>query len=311
MRLCASPVWFVLVQAGKYYESDNQPYCEQHYFALTAEKCDFCHQTVEESNLARVAGKAYHNSCLFCHHCNAPLAKKGSIFQKDNHVYCREDYLNFFCKRCTACGDHLVNSCVTVNEEFYHPECLKCSVCQKQLDKYICMAGHLRCDEHTEFSTDKFNCAVCSKVIESTVVMSAGKKCHEACFNCSVCGDKLSKSSAWLKNDQFCCQKCLLLKDDKSKSSSSSAAGAGAGAGRRFSSLSLSRLSHFLVCRVLSWSVLSTPHPASFVLSSSLRRFSISIGRAASIQKVCPLQSAANFLAIIFTCSLSGLLLDF
>ena len=39
---------------------------------------------------------------------------------------CRNDYLNFFCKRCTACSNHILKHCVSVNDEYYHPECLQC-----------------------------------------------------------------------------------------------------------------------------------------------------------------------------------------
>ena len=54
----------------------------------------------------------YHSHCLSCNHCELPLAKKGSIFQKDGVVYCKPDYLNFFCKRCTACAEHILKHCI-------------------------------------------------------------------------------------------------------------------------------------------------------------------------------------------------------
>ena len=44
--VCSQPF-----ENGKYYEHEQQPYCETHYVALTAEKCDFCKKPVDENNL--------------------------------------------------------------------------------------------------------------------------------------------------------------------------------------------------------------------------------------------------------------------
>lgn len=211
-RDCGKPF-----EAGKYYEHEGQPYCEQHYVDLTSEKCEFCKKAVDDTNLVRVQGRAFHSSCLFCSHCQTPLAKQGSIFQREGQAFCRGCYLTFFCKRCTACGDHILQSCVTVNNELYHPACLKCSVCAKKLEKYICISGYLRCEEHVDFSTDPFPCHVCGKDIDPNPgpTLFAGKKVHDACFNCDICKSKLDKTTAWLKKDWLCCQNCLMLKDDR------------------------------------------------------------------------------------------------
>jgi len=79
------------------------------------------------------------------------------------------------------------------------------------------MAGHLRCEEHTDFTTDKFDCSVCLKSIDGVPVLAAGKKCHEECFVCAFCADKLTKTASWLKQDQFCCGKCLMIKEEGRK----------------------------------------------------------------------------------------------
>jgi len=208
---------------GKYYESDEQPYCEKHYFALTAEKCEHCRKPVPEgSNSVRVQGKIFHSDCLTCTHCGTFLAQTGSVFQKDGLVYCRNDYLNFFSKRCTACGEHLLNACISVNDEFYHPECLRCSICNKSMDKYICIEGHLRCEEHTDFLTEKFACCVCNELIDENVVRCAGKKAHEECFVCSICGEPAQKATCTLRDDRFCCPNCVMLKDVRKATRASS-----------------------------------------------------------------------------------------
>jgi hypothetical protein len=91
--------------------------CDEHYFLITAEKCASCGDGVKDADMVRVQGKVFHSHCLACCHCGLPLARKGSIFQKDGNVYCRSDYLNFFCKRCTACSEHILRHCISVNDE--------------------------------------------------------------------------------------------------------------------------------------------------------------------------------------------------
>jgi len=199
--------------------------CDEHYFLITAEKCAACGEGVKDADMVRVQGKVFHSSCLACCHCGLPLARKGSIFQKDGNVYCRSDYLNFFCKRCTGCAQHILRHCVSVNDEFYHPDCLKCSACSKKLDKYICISGSLRCNEHTELGVEPISCSQCNKLIEGEVVLSVGMKLHPACFKCAQCQKPLAKSTAKLKDDkQLCCPECMLKKDPTLRARNAAAA---------------------------------------------------------------------------------------
>jgi len=205
--------------------------CDEHYFQLTAEKCASCGQGVKDVDMVRVQSKIFHSHCLSCSHCGLALAKKGSIFQKDGQVYCRNDYLNFFCKRCTACADHILRHCISVNDEYYHPDCLVCSVCRNKLDKYICICGYLRCPDHTEVAVDPPNCSVCNKKIEGEVTLSVGKKLHPECFKCHFCKKDLDKANAKLKDDQLCCAACIYKKDPSLMAKNAAAAAAAASTG--------------------------------------------------------------------------------
>jgi hypothetical protein len=83
--------------------------------------------------------------------------------------------------------------CIGVNDEFYHPDCLTCAVCDKKLEKYISISGSLRCNEHTDVAVDPIQCAVCSKTVEGEVVLSVGMKMHPDCFRCASCKKQLAK----------------------------------------------------------------------------------------------------------------------
>lgn len=206
---------------GKYYEKDSLPYCEEDYFVLTADKCDKCNLPIRDSaDLVKVSQQVYHSACLSCVHCGINLTHKGSIYQKDGAVYCKSDYLNFFTKICTACGTHILKHCISVNDEFYHPDCLLCSVCHVKLDKYICILGHLRCSHHTEFSCDKLQCSVCDQTIEDdNITLSVGKRVHEHCYTCAYCQQHLNKATCKLKDGNLCCPQCIMKKDEALHSS--------------------------------------------------------------------------------------------
>lgn len=199
---------------GKYFEHEGFPFCEDHYYEATGSMCANCLKPIKDvSNRVCVQGKNYHSDCITCHHCKEPLARKGKIFQKDGVIYCSTDYLNFFSRRCTTCGDHITGRCVTVNDESYHAECLKCSICTVRLDKYICIAGHLRCSAHADDATPPFPCSFCARSIESDPMAFAGRKYHSDCFKCRSCGVALSKMDARLKGDRLVCQPCLMIPD--------------------------------------------------------------------------------------------------
>jgi hypothetical protein len=101
-------------QNGKYFEHENKAYCEEHFYALSSEKCAQCGRGIKEQELVRVQGKVYHSGCLSCHFCGISLTGNNkSIFSKENNVYCREDYLNLFVKRCTACADFILKQVST------------------------------------------------------------------------------------------------------------------------------------------------------------------------------------------------------
>ena len=103
------------------------------------------------------------------------------------------------------------------------------SYCRKKLDKYICISGNLRCNEHTENVVDPVKCSQCALVIQGEVVLSVGKKMHMECFKCSYCQKALAKATAKLKDDKLCCPECMLKKDPSRRAINAAAAAAASG----------------------------------------------------------------------------------
>jgi len=154
-------------KGGKYFPKDNRPYCEEHFYLLSAKKCGHCDQPViEKDGKVSIGGKIYHGKCVFCSHCQTPLGGSSEMLRKDDKIYCREHFNDFVCKVCTGCGKHIYDQCIAVNSEFYHPDCLRCSVptCGKKLERYTCVSGYLRCPEHEEEECPTIQCSICKKI---------------------------------------------------------------------------------------------------------------------------------------------------
>eukprot|EP00808_Paulinella_micropora_P013147 g60975.t1 len=199
---------------GQYFEGpDKNPYCEEDFYLLSAMSCALCGKPVTENQgKVTVEGSIYHPGCVHCEQCGKRLDDGGAIVKRLGKLYCKPDYLTLFCKICSECGKPVMDHCISVNEEYYHPACLLCSVCDKQLDRYLCIGGFLRCAEHQDFDTPNIICGHCKKNVYKNVVRSCGLKVHADCFTCCVCSKTLTKLEARLKNDKLCCQDCALEK---------------------------------------------------------------------------------------------------
>ena len=197
---------------GKYFESGEYPYCELHFQELTLERCAKCSQPVTPDETVKVGGSIYHAACLQCSFCQCALGGKGSLFQKEGRLFCQDDYMALYCKRCTRCSEFINKNCITVNSEYYHPACLQCDVCDKQLEKYICVNGHLRCSDHADVRGDLFQCDKCKKDIDhdDDVVRAVGRKFHTYCFTCQYCNKQLDKATVKVKEKRVSCPECLM-----------------------------------------------------------------------------------------------------
>lgn len=67
------------------------------YFFLQTEQemCYACGQLISDRYLLHVNGRSWHPHCLRCSICQAALDRQPSCFIKDDHVYCRTDYVRW------------------------------------------------------------------------------------------------------------------------------------------------------------------------------------------------------------------------
>lgn len=195
---------------GKYYEgADKNPYCEEHNPNFPECTLSTCDKRVSPQETVKAGGLVFHRGCLTCTFCKKPVGEVDGVFSKDDKYYCGTHYYELFVPRCTSCGEFINSNSLSANEENYHEKCLKCGICDAQLDRYISVMGILRCDDHLETIVDPCQCSVCDKPIDDEVIPTLGKKVHPTCFNCQFCGKKLEKATAKIKDGKLSCFECL------------------------------------------------------------------------------------------------------
>lgn len=183
---------------GRYFDFENEPYCKTCFEARARKKCSGCGNDIlqEDQRIVCVEDKVYHETCLQCSFCHVPFPRDSTIFHRNNNVYCRKHFISFFVPRCTTCGEHITKQVVAVKKEYYHPTCFKCAVCEKDLDKYICKWGYLRCSEHVKEELPELSCHVCQQAFEdeNEIVRFAARTIHQKCFVCSMCKEPMEKA---------------------------------------------------------------------------------------------------------------------
>lgn len=96
--------------------------------------CSGCHRPIRERYLLRACGQHWHNNCLKCDRCQAPLGELGpSFYAAGNMNLCRQDYYELFAHKaiCAVC-DKLIYASEMVmraRDNVYHLECFACQLC--------------------------------------------------------------------------------------------------------------------------------------------------------------------------------------
>lgn len=180
-----------------------------------AHKCSGCGKPTDVSTEIEVKpGVYYHKDCLNCKHCKEAL---GTSFQcKGNHLYCRDCYINIFMHRCTACGESITGQMASKpTGETYHPECMKCSVCEEKTA--LVYRGLFLCQTHVNDDIPLPNCSICAApIMEAPQVKCAlGKNIHIDCFYCELCGVPLTIKGTKMRKDKLCCHVCVMKSPDE------------------------------------------------------------------------------------------------
>ena len=114
---------------------------------------------------------------------------------------------------CAACGDRIVRSYVTAEEDDfhkYHQECFKCCDCGVGPDSGAIhkVDSKLYCDQHfgRRFAA---KCALCKSPIlpPATIISAHDSHYHESCWKCATCHSSLT-DHVFLQDDSPVCEAC-------------------------------------------------------------------------------------------------------
>jgi len=91
---------------------------------------------VDKFYLCAVESK-WHTSCLKCAECGVQLENQVSCFERDGHMYCKEDYVRIFTSKCFRCMMKLSSSdlVMKVRQCLFHVDCFRCATCDASLKK--------------------------------------------------------------------------------------------------------------------------------------------------------------------------------
>lgn len=86
--------------------------------------------------LSAMEGK-WHTSCLKCSECGVELENQLSCFERDRHIYCKEDYIRIYVNKCARCLLEIQSSDLVMKarQNLFHVGCFRCATCDTVLKK--------------------------------------------------------------------------------------------------------------------------------------------------------------------------------
>ncbi|CAJ1082865.1 LIM/homeobox protein Lhx9-like [Xyrichtys novacula] len=116
--------------------------------------CAGCGEQVCDRFFLLAAGQVWHGACLRCSQCHGELQTHPSLFWRDGHIYCQQDYNRLFGGgQCARCFQPIPASALVMRSGklTFHLHCFSCQECDVKLipGNLYCMQGqNLYCQSH-------------------------------------------------------------------------------------------------------------------------------------------------------------------
>ncbi|CAB3408141.1 unnamed protein product [Caenorhabditis bovis] len=149
-------------------------------------ECAACAQPILDRYVFTVLGKCWHQTCLRCCDCMAPMSM--TCFSRDGLILCKNDFTRRYGQRCAGCDGNLEKEDLVrrARDKVFHVRCFQCSVCQKMLDTgdqlYILEGNRFVCQ------ADFQNATKTSTPTSSHRPVSNGSECNSDCEEENVDG---------------------------------------------------------------------------------------------------------------------------
>jgi uncharacterized membrane protein YgcG len=98
--------------------------------------CFGCGTQITDQFILRVAPDLeWHAKCLKCSECGQYLDENCTCFVRNGKLFCKNDYLRLFSKKCFKCNDGFKKNdfVMRANNRIYHVDCFRCYMCNKPL----------------------------------------------------------------------------------------------------------------------------------------------------------------------------------
>lgn len=190
---------------NKYCKQEDCYFCEPCSVAQSPQ-CGACGLPIFTEHTTDMDGVPFHHECFCCATCTSPISGAFGRRYSDGHVTCT------LCKarerpQCTRCCQPLMGQHLTVNDEFFHPECFTCADCEQHISgaHYKRGADFLcKCCEDARAP----QCGRCSKAIWTEHPTANGLPFHPECFLCTGCDGQISGSFFPNAAGHPTCQRC-------------------------------------------------------------------------------------------------------
>lgn len=94
---CSNSNCSIIFKNGKFFEFENQPYCEEHYYLVKGSICYACNHILKGSNFIEALDRKYHIEHFICAYCMKQL-NVGSFREKQGKLY-HHDCFRFLFQR--------------------------------------------------------------------------------------------------------------------------------------------------------------------------------------------------------------------
>lgn len=166
---------------------------------FTGPDCVACGEMVI-GKVLNVNAKPHHPECFTCCECNKSLVGVQFV-EKEEQLYCADDYYNVFAPRCFNCQGMIKDKCITTGMEdqrrTFHPNHFICTGCGTSL---VAKGVQYKLDlEGDPFCTTCFAkrlihhdplehpCSICKKPIIGEYLKIRGQYIHPEHYQCEVC----------------------------------------------------------------------------------------------------------------------------
>ncbi|XP_038056551.1 paxillin-like [Patiria miniata] len=192
-----------------FFEREGQAYCEADYQNIFSPRCAYCNGPILDKCVTAL-DKTWHPEHFFCAQCGQPFGD-GGFHEKNNKVYCKEDYFDMFAPKCGGCHRAIMENYITALNVQWHPECFVCGECRMPFNggSFFDHDGIPYCEIHYHAVRGSL-CAGCSKPITGRCITAMGKKFHPEHFICAFCLKQLNKGTFKEQNDKPYCHACFI-----------------------------------------------------------------------------------------------------